>query len=79
MEMPEEISKVAGPNPKSKAIRVRYRNWKGETAVRSIIPLGVFYGSSEFHKEEQWLLKVWDLEKSDYRTYALKGISEWLW
>jgi len=36
------------------------------------------FGSTEYHKEEQWLLRAWDVDKQDYRTYALKDILEWI-
>ncbi|MBU0760388.1 MAG: WYL domain-containing protein [Nanoarchaeota archaeon] len=59
-------------------ISVRYKNHRGETSERKIIPLEISLGNNEYHKETQWLLQVWDLDKEDYRTYALKDIKEWL-
>jgi len=59
------------------AARVEYKNWRGEVGIRNIFPLEIYHGSTEHHKEEQWLLKVWDLDKKDYRTYALNGV-RWL-
>jgi predicted DNA-binding transcriptional regulator YafY len=61
-----------------KAITVRYKNWHGQTALRSIIPIEVSWGSTEWHPHAQWLLKVWDIERGDYRQYALKDIIEFL-
>ncbi len=78
MQLPEDVANAVNGDA-SKAIPVRYKNWKGEVAVRNIIPLSVFYGSNDFHKDVQWLMKVWDMEKQDYRTYALKDILEWIW
>lgn len=60
------------------ALKVQYKNWQGELGIRTIIPLDIFYGKTEYHPEEQWLLKVWDLEKENYRTYAVKDIQEWI-
>ena len=60
-----------------KAISVLYTNWRGETAERQIIPIKIYWGSTEWHPENQWLLKVWDLERKAYRSYALKDIKEW--
>lgn len=62
----------------NKAITVVYKNYRGEVAQRKIIPVDVFFASNEYHKDEQWLLKVFDIEKNDYRTYALKDIQSWL-
>lgn len=58
-------------------IKVKYRNWKGEVAVRTIVPKKIFYGSSEYHKGEQWLMEVYDVDKNESRTYALKDVLEW--
>lgn len=53
-------------------IKVLYRNWRGETAIRTITPWGVEWGSTDFHPEPQWLLTCLDHDKSAGRTYALR-------
>ena len=58
-------------------IKVLYINWRGETAVRSIVPLRIYFGSTEYHQDEQWLLEVWDIERDAARVYALKDIKSW--
>ena len=78
MQLPNDVIEATDGKDLSKmTIRVRYKNWKEDVAIRTIIPLSIFHGSNEFHKENQWLLKVWDVEKHDYRTYAIKDILEW--
>jgi len=58
-----------------RAIKVTYKNWQGKVTDRTILPMGEAYlGSTKHHPKEQWLLGVWDVEKSDYRTYAIKDI-----
>ena len=57
-----------------KAIKVVYKNWRGEEAVRNIIPIGLYWGSTEYHKDKQWLLDVYDIDKDANRTYAFKDI-----
>ena len=57
-------------------INVRYTNWRGETAVRSIVPLEIYFGKTDYHPEEQWLLRVWDVERDAERIYAFKDIKE---
>jgi predicted DNA-binding transcriptional regulator YafY len=52
----------------------RYTNWKGETSLRKVLPCCIRYGHSEYHPEDQWLLEAIDLDKMDYRTFALDGI-----
>ena len=59
------------------AVRILYTNYKGETGYRDIIPQKIWFGSTEWHKEEQWLLDAMDLGKSALRNFAMKDIKEW--
>lgn len=52
----------------------RYTNHAGDTALRVVIPHALRYGQSPHHKEDQWLLEVYDVEKQALRTYALNSI-----
>lgn len=52
-------------------IEVRYRNYRGETAVRAIMPYQVRFGSNEYHPEQQWLLEAIDTERDVVREFAL--------
>jgi hypothetical protein len=60
----------------SKAVKVKYKNYRGEVAIRSIVPMEVYWGQTEYHPHDQWLLKVWDIEKDAERIYAFKDIQE---
>ena len=62
----------------SKSIKVKYKNWKGEVGIRNIIPQNIYYGNTEFHPEDQWLLDVFDVDKDALRTYALMDIIEFI-
>ena len=62
-------------NIKSPAV-VLYTNWKGKTEQRTISPLEIYWGHTEFHPEDQFLLKCIDLDKDAERTYAMKDISK---
>lgn len=55
-------------------MKIRYTNYKGVTSDRNIIPLLPYFGSSEYHPEKQWLLKVWDIDKRAMRSFAIKDI-----
>lgn len=55
---------------------VPYKNYKGETAVRNIMPITVYYGSNEWHPEEQWLMVAWDADKKALRTFSLQGFKD---
>lgn len=61
----------------NKIVIINYTNWKGVTALRKIIPIEMFFGSTEWHKEEQWLLKAYDIDKNAERSFALKDIKSW--
>lgn len=61
----------------SSPITVKYKNWRGQVAVRTIIPQKIYFGSTEYHMEEQWLLEVWDCDRDAMRVYALKDITQW--
>lgn len=56
------------------AHRVTYTNYKGETADRTIIPINIWYGHTDFHKEDQWLIKALDKDKNQIRDFALKDM-----
>lgn len=54
-----------------------YTNHRGETEMRVIEPHRIWYGSTEHHKEQGWLLDAFDYLKIAERTFALKGIHFW--
>lgn len=58
---------------------IDYTNHRGERSLRTISPTAnpIFYGSTTWHTEEQWLLEAWDLEKGQLRTFAVKDIHAW--
>lgn len=62
---------------KETQVSIDYTNWRGETATRRIIPISIWFGSTEWHKQAQWLLKALDIEKNAERDFALKDIHDW--
>lgn len=55
-------------------LEFKYKNWKGEVSHRRVLPIDVWYGETEFHKEKQWLLKAFDLDKEADRNFAMNDI-----
>lgn len=53
-------------------LRVRYRNWRGVTGERTLIPLFTWHGATSWHSRG-WMLRAWDVEKDAVRDYALTG------
>jgi len=56
-------------------IKFDYINWKGVEGKRTVKILGFYYGSTEYHKELQWLLRAKDLDKGEERIFAMKDMS----
>lgn len=59
-------------------VKILYTNWKGETRYRNIIPKSIEFKSTEWHKEEQWILNALDVDKNADRAFAIKDIKEWI-
>lgn len=58
-------------------VMITYTNNGGETTVRRIQPLKLFYGSTEWDPEPQWLLEAHDFATVAARTFAMKNIKQW--
>jgi predicted DNA-binding transcriptional regulator YafY len=58
-------------------VEIDYVNHRGERSTRRIIPIGIRFGSTEYHPELQWLMCANDLTKEDVRTFAMKDICGW--
>lgn len=68
------MSKWAKDNEKT--VEIDYTNWRGVRAVRSIIPVSIWFGDN-WHKEQQWLLLALDLKSGEYREFAMCNIHSW--
>jgi len=60
-----------------KVVAILYTNYKGETGWRKIVPQKIWFGATEWHPENQWLLDAHDTEKDALRNFAMKDIQEW--
>ena len=54
--------------------KIIYTNWKGEKRERVIEPRHIYFGSTEYHKEPQFLIEALDVEKNEVRHFALKDM-----
>lgn len=68
----ELLNSMEIPRP----VSLTYTNYKGETAVRRILPKSLRYGSTQWHPEPQWLLLATDVEKLADREFALKDFGQ---
>lgn len=55
-----------------KPLTFMYINHRKQLAHRRVVPTGpMYWGTTEYYPEYQWLLPAYDLEKLDYRVFAL--------
>ena len=64
-------------NNSKEIVKILYTNWKNKTKYRLIKPINIEFKSTEWHKEEQWILNAVDIEKNEIRNFAMKDIKEW--
>ncbi len=57
---------------KTPKLKFEYTNWKGQTSVRTVKPLEIWYGKTEWHPQRQWFLRAMDMGKNEERNFALK-------
>lgn len=67
------ITETGFKNP----IKVEYTNYRGEKGIRTIVPVNFYFGTTDYHPEAQWLVKLWDCDRQAERIYALKEITRW--
>lgn len=60
-----------------KEIIIDYTNWRGERSLRRILPMGIEFQNNEWHPEMQWMIEAIDLDKNEFRCFALVGIHCW--
>ncbi|AKU43503.1 hypothetical protein CPT_Sansa99 [Caulobacter phage Sansa] len=51
-----------------------YRNYRGEITPRKVRPIAVWWGKTEWHPEDQWMLRAFDVEKEEPRDFAIRDI-----
>lgn len=54
--------------------RIDYTNYRGERAIRDIVPIRIVWGSTSLHLDEQWLLVAMDVAKGTERTFTMATI-----
>lgn len=55
-------------------VSFRYRNWRGETSVRNIIPKRFWIGSTEWHPRTGLMLTAYCIDKQALRDFAVRDI-----
>lgn len=52
-------------------IKFRYKNHEGKTRVRTAIIKRVWFGSTHWHKEPQWMMRAFCTEHNANRDFAI--------
>ena len=61
-----------------KKLKFDYINWEGKRAVRTVIPIKLWFGKTQWHPKEGWLLKALDVDKNEERDFSVKDIIKFL-
>lgn len=65
---------VTSTAAEGEAVRIRYKNYRGETAIRNIRPCRIWFGATSWHPTPQWLMDAIDIDKDAERSFALSDI-----
>ena len=57
-----------------KKILFNYKNHKGRVSTRTVTPIEMYFGSTDFHRADQWLLTAYCHDKKAVRAFAMKDI-----
>jgi predicted DNA-binding transcriptional regulator YafY len=57
-------------------ISFTYRNYRGETSSRSVEVGSVYWMGTEWHPEPQRILHAFDLDKKEWRDFAMRDMSD---
>jgi predicted DNA-binding transcriptional regulator YafY len=60
-----------------KQVKILYTNYRGETSLRIIVPIKIWFGSTDWHPSPQWLINAIDIQKEAERSFAMKDIKAW--
>lgn len=59
---------------RGQTIEIDYTNYRGRRGTRRIEPQRIWFGSTDYHREPQWLMDAFDLGRAAIRTFALRDI-----
>lgn len=53
-------------------IKMIYTNYRGETRQRHVRPERIWFGKTDWHPEDQWMMTADDMETGNQRDFALR-------
>lgn len=67
----------AGESVETRAASIDYTNWRGIRGTRRILPVHLWFGSTEFHSKAQWMIRSIDLDRQETRDFSLATVHSW--
>ncbi len=66
-------------DPSEKTVIIDYMNHRGVRGRRMVTPIGkmLHFGTSQWHRTDQWLLEAWDHDRKGERTFAMHDVMSW--
>jgi predicted DNA-binding transcriptional regulator YafY len=59
-------------------VTIDYTNWRKVRSLRRVKPTGrMIFESNEYHREPQWFVEAWDVDKEELRLFAVVDIHSW--
>lgn len=58
-------------------VEILYVNHRGVQALRTVLPLRIRFGSTDWHPEPQWLMDALDVERGVERSFAMVDVAQW--
>lgn len=58
----------------ARIITFGYTNYRGEYAIRRVVPMKWYWGSTEYHPQPQWLMEGYDVEGDKTRDFAVQDM-----
>lgn len=63
-----------GINLEQPILSFLYKNYKGDVSLRQVTSPKIFFGDSEYHGDNTWLMEAYDVNKQEMRTFHLPDI-----
>lgn len=54
----------------------QYENHRGDSGERRVVVVGFTWGSTQWHPEPGWLMTAADLDKDEFRFFAMKDMKD---
>lgn len=63
----------------NKNVMIDYTNHRGERRIRTIRPKKIWFGLSQWHPGEQWILTALDIQEHNHflKEFAMRNIHNW--